>query len=828
VERVLGVSAFGELLRRHRREAELSQEDLAEKARLSSAAISALERGLRRAPRLETIALLAEALSLSEPARAELQEAAKRGRGRFGSRAAPETETAGGRSLPFATTTFVGRAAERASLRALFLERGQRLVTITGTGGVGKSRLALESLRELASDFEDGVALVRLARVVEPEAVALAIVDELGLSDRGDRPPMELVLQQLRNRNVLVAFDNCEHQVEAVAAVAQAILATCPGVSLLATSRERLRIAGEVTFELTALAYPPTASAEPAEPGEATNYPAIRLFLERANALSERPFEFDESGLRAICEIVRDLDGLPLAIELAVPTLRVLNVAELAKRLNDRFRLLSAGERDALPHHRSLRALIDWSYARLTDDERAVFAACSVFAGTFSLAAVVALCASDALPEGDVLAVFAALVEKSLVRVADRAAGRYDLLSSIREYAIGIVRERTEREALSLRHAGFYLELVRDISADAQNFTDDERFRSLKQEAPNFEAALRWTLVDRGAPEIGSRLALSLIWFFFHDSHFRSRHWFETALQALDPATSPELAAHLTVRFAHFTQASADVANLVPNLEGAVAFHRTQPPSKEAIEASSWLAYALASAGRADEAQSASAESVVLARAYGNQRRLSWALRNRAAVMLRDNLEQQRELLQEALLVYGPELADAHTSELLSGLGQVAFLAGDVDLALARTRQAIDSSRTAFPGMQTMSAAFFGNVAAYSLSRGDVDAGIETAREALAVGARNGDAILTACLIQHLAYASALRGDPARAATLLGFARARAAAMSEVAMCLENYLAERIRELLDAALPEERRKALMLDGSRWSEERAVEEALTVR
>jgi predicted ATPase/DNA-binding XRE family transcriptional regulator len=817
------VSAFGELLRRHRQASEFSQEELAERARISTAAVGALERGLRRAPRSETIALLAEALNLSAPARAELEGAAKRGRARFGARAEPAVARPAVPKLPLATTTFLGRDAESAALRALLLERGQRLVTITGSGGVGKSRLALETLRALAPEFEDGVFLVRLARIVDPAAVVLAIVDELGLSNRGGRPPIELVRHELSGQRVLLALDNCEHQLGAVADVAQAILATCPEVALLATSRERLRVAGEVTFDLAALAYPP----ESAGPADALQYPAIRLFVERANALSERPFEFGAGDLRAIYQIVRDLDGLPLAIELAVPTLRVLNVSELAKRLKDRFRLLSAGERDALPHHRSLRALIDWSYERLTSDERGVFAACAVFAGSFTLAAIVSLCASDTLPEGEALAVFASLVEKSLVRVSDRTAGRYDLSSLIKEYATGIVRDRTEREALSLRHARYYLDLARDINSRAERLPPDERVRLMKRDAPNFEAALRWTLGQRGEPETGSHLALELRWFFYHDSHLRSQHWFETALHVLDSATYPALAAKVTVALAYFTQASAEMRNLVPNLERAVAFRHGQPPSLEATEAAGWLAYALASAGRAAEARSAAAESVALARALKDPRMLSWALRNHAAIMLRSNLEQQRELLEESLRVYVAGHEHDAYSEVLSALGQVAFFSGDIDSAIALTQQTKDARGAPLGGDNARSAARLGNIAAYSLTRHDVDTGIEIAREALEHSLSSGDPILTACIIQHLAYGSAIRGNASRAARLLGFVRARADAMNEIAMCLENYLAERIVELLDATLPEDERAALMRTGATWSEDRAVEEAFLV-
>ncbi|HXB83643.1 MAG TPA: helix-turn-helix domain-containing protein, partial [Candidatus Acidoferrum sp.] len=400
-------SEFGELLRRHRRAAGFSQEYLAERALLSTTAIGLLERGLRHAPRRETIALLVQALDLSQAESAELENAANSARARLGRDIHDE--------LPEPITSFVGRADEIVTLCGLVLGNEQRLITITGPGGVGKSRFALETARRVVYGFEDGAYVVPLAGITDLQLVALAIVNAVGARERADRSLIELLQRTLKNRSALIVLDNCEHLIESVAQVAASIVTACPRIRLLATSRERLRVAGELTFNLSALPYPLVA---PRTSAEAKAYSAVQLFLDRASHLCADRLEIDEDGIAAVGEIVRKLDGLPLAIELAVPMLQVLSMGELAKQLKHRFRLLATGERDALPHHQSLRGMIDWSSERLSEEERALFRRCSVFAGSFSLAAISAVC-SDSIHEVDVLSLFSALVDKSLVRVAD-------------------------------------------------------------------------------------------------------------------------------------------------------------------------------------------------------------------------------------------------------------------------------------------------------------------------------------------------------------------------------------------------------------------------
>ena len=806
-------SKFGELLRRHRRAAGFSQEYLAERALLSATAIGLLERGLRHAPRRETIALLVQALALSQAESAELENAANSGRARLGRDIHDE--------LPEPITSFVGRADEIVTLCGLVLGNERRLITITGPGGVGKSRFALETARRVVDGFEDGAYVVPLAGVTDLQLVALAIVNAVGARERADRSLTELLQRTLKNRSALIVLDNCEHLLESVAQVAVSIVTACPRIRLLATSRERLRVAGELTFNLSALPYPLVV---PRTSAEAKAYSAVQLFLDRASHLGVDRLEIDEDGIAAVAEIVRKLDGLPLAIELAVPMLQVLSMGELAKQLKHRFRLLATGERAALPHHQSLRGMIDWSNERLSEEERALFRHCSVFAGSFSLAAISAVC-SDSIHEPDVLGLFSALVDKSLIRVVDRAQGRYELLDVIREYAQDLMRGAAEQNELSRRHAEHYLAVAREAKAMSEGPDSLEYFRRLKLDARNLESALSWALVERGAPDIGAELAMALDWFFFHDSYMRSRHWFEAALGTLDRATSPELFSRLTIKICLFTQLSPEIKNQIANLEHAVSFYRGADNAKVLMDALGWLGFALASAGDFRRAQMAASEAVVVS-GNASDRDRAWVLHLYARILMLSDLERAREVLEESVAICA-QAPDQILSDALSTLSEVLFLGDDVDLAIEHVRKAL-GNLTAHPAViTTQSAGFLANLAGYLLSRGDVDGGIAKAQEALELGLGMGDAFLIACIIQHLAIASVLRGNPRRATLLLGFVLARTGSVNNLAMQLDLHFRAKLSKMIASALSEIERCSLLREGAEWSEDRAVEEARAV-
>ena len=370
---------FADLLRRHRLAAGFSQDHLAETARMSVAAISALERGLRLAPYRASVDLLAEALGLDEASRAEFHAAANHARAR-GRR--PARNGAARHNLPAAQTSFVGRKRDVVRLRGLMLRQRHTAVTITGVGGVGKSRLAIEVARDIIDQFDDGVWFVQLEWITNAELVPNAIASVLGIQGSGDRAMLEMLGHGLRRRKLLLILDNCEHVLSAASAAVAFLERTCPGVVILATSREPLALTDELNYVLGPLETPPgdVVSLE-----VALAFAAVDLFSRRAASLGPGVFDLTDETTSAVVDIVRRLDGLPLAIELAATKLSDLGIDQLARGLHDRFGLLVDDRPAELPRHQALWTLIDWSYETLSDDERFVFESCTVFAGPFTV-----------------------------------------------------------------------------------------------------------------------------------------------------------------------------------------------------------------------------------------------------------------------------------------------------------------------------------------------------------------------------------------------------------------------------------------------------------
>jgi predicted ATPase/class 3 adenylate cyclase len=333
-------------------------------------------------------------------------------------------------NLPLQRTSFVGREQDVSEVKAL-LDR-HRLLTLVGSGGVGKTRLAIQLGADLLDRYPDGAWFVDLAPIGDPELVASVAAQTLGMSQRQGQRVDEALPQWLKRKKLLLIFDNCEHVLETVAALADGILSTAKDVRIVATSRQPLEISGETVHRLPSLAVPPDAAGLTAD--EALRYGAIALFVDRANGVDTR-FALSDDTAPVVAEICRRLDGIALAIELAAARVKVLSIPNLAQRLNDRFKLLTGGSRDALPRQKTLHALIDWSYDLLEPQEQLLFARLGVFAGGFGLEAATQICGVDC--HIDILDLLASLTDKSLV-VADTSGEheRYSLLESTRAYAL--------------------------------------------------------------------------------------------------------------------------------------------------------------------------------------------------------------------------------------------------------------------------------------------------------------------------------------------------------------------------------------------------------
>jgi predicted ATPase/DNA-binding XRE family transcriptional regulator len=507
---------FGVLLRRYRLAAGLSQEELAERARLSVQAVSALERGVRRAPHRNTVTLIAEALGLSPADHAALETSVSRRRSLVTMSVRLDSATT---NLPLQPTRLIGRDDELEVLRSLLRRLDVRLVTLTGAAGTGKTRLAVEVAAGLLDDFADGVFFVDLAPIRDATAVPSVIAQTLGLRETSEQPLPVSLMEALRGRQVLLVLDNCE-QVVAVAPYVATLLAACPRLKLLATSREPLHLRWEQEFPVPPLALPDLTDLS--SPDTLGDVPAVALFVRQAQA-AKPDFTLSENNAHAVATICVRLDGLPLAIELAAARIHLLPPQALLARLTHRLQLLTGGAHDLPARQRTLRDTIAWSHELLSPPEQTLFRRLAAFAGGWTLEAAEVVCAGDGIEEAGVLELLEALVERSLVVAQDGVEEmRYRLLETIREYALELLTAANEDDRARERHLA-YFERLAVAAAPAMEWGPDGLvwLKRLERERDNLHAALSWAAAG-GDVAAGQRMTAAL-WRYWWQRGARSR-----------------------------------------------------------------------------------------------------------------------------------------------------------------------------------------------------------------------------------------------------------------------------------------------------------------
>ncbi|WP_433314790.1 BTAD domain-containing putative transcriptional regulator [Micromonospora sp. CA-269861] len=413
-------------------------------------------------------------------------------------------------------SSFIGKDEAVAEVGALVSEH--RLTTLIGPGGSGKTRLATETARRMLDDLPDGAWLVEFAAIGADGDVVQATLSGLGLRDAllGEAPSMELIdrlVAAIREREALLILDNCEHVIEPAAVLADRLLGECRRLRILATSREPLGITGEALWPVAPLALPDVD----ADPGEIEISPAVRLLRDRAGAV-RRDLAVDASTLSTMARICRALDGMPLAIELAAARLRTMSIDQLARRLDDRFRLLTGGSRTALPRHRTLRAVVDWSWELLTDAERTVLRRLSVFSGGVSLEAAERVCAGDEVEQEDVLELVTALAEKSLLVAEGDEAPRYRMLGTIKEYAAHRLAEAGESDLARHAHLAYFTELTETAEPQLRRADQVTWLATLEVEHDNIGSAMRGALAA-GEAHAAMRLAAGAGWYWWLGGH---------------------------------------------------------------------------------------------------------------------------------------------------------------------------------------------------------------------------------------------------------------------------------------------------------------------
>jgi predicted ATPase/class 3 adenylate cyclase/DNA-binding CsgD family transcriptional regulator len=522
-------------------------------------------------------------------------------------------KSVGAHNLPLQLTSFVGRGAQMADVRKLLADN--RLVTLTGAGGAGKTRLAVEIAARIAPEFRDGVWYVDLASVTHPAVVRVAVVRALGLPDRPGRTTLDTLLRFISDRQMLIVLDNCEHLLDATASVVIELLGACPDLRLLTTSRESIGVPGEVTLPVPSLSLADEA---------------IELFTDRARRV--RPdFTVTDGNAATMAEICRRLDGMPLAIELAAARVRALSLAEILEGLHDRFRLLTGGARTAVRRQQTLRASVDWSHALLSEPERVLFRRLAVFLGGFDLDAANAVGGASDVQRFQVLDLLSLLVDKSLV-VADNAGGqtRYRLLETVRQYALEKLSESGEADAVRARHRDYYTALAALLDTPARA-DYEQRLEQAETEIDNLRAAFGWS---RENSDIAHALALasSLQPLWLARGRMREgRAWFDAAITDLD-ARPAEVAAAVRAR------ALADKAVLDFQWGAAGSMEQAEQALAMAREVDdpALLAQALTltAAFNAEVAGPYFAEAIGLASALGDRWRLSQILFWQAAAAI--------------------------------------------------------------------------------------------------------------------------------------------------------------------------------------------------
>jgi predicted ATPase/DNA-binding SARP family transcriptional activator/DNA-binding CsgD family transcriptional regulator len=434
-------------------------------------------------------------------------------------------------NLSEALTSFVGRGTELVKVRrALAMSK---LLTLTGAGGCGKTRLALEVTRALLGVYPDGVWLVELAGLSEPELVPQQVADALGVQEQPNRPLLSTLLEDLQAKKLLIVLDNCEHLVGACAQLVETFLSSCPDLRVLATSREALGVSGEVTWQVPSLSLPENEHLTDVK--QLRHYESVQLFIDRA-CYRDPAFMLSPQNAPAVVKICKQLDGIPLAIELAAARVGALSVEQMALRLAESLKLLSAGRRTASRRHRTLKGTLDWSYGLLSEPERKTFWRLSAFAGGWTLEAAEAVGAGSGIDKEDVLDLLLRLVDKSMVLAEATVDGevRYRLLEPVRQYGRECLEESGEADAVLNQHATFFLALAQKAEPELRKAQQDAWAEQLKREYENVRAALSW-VIGSGQTELGLQLAKALGPFWYLQGLLREgQRWLKEALANKD------------------------------------------------------------------------------------------------------------------------------------------------------------------------------------------------------------------------------------------------------------------------------------------------------
>jgi predicted ATPase/class 3 adenylate cyclase len=701
-------------------------------------------------------------------------------------------------NLPLQLTSFVGREQELVRLRQAI--DTSRLISLVGTGGVGKSRLALQLSAELLDRFTDGVWLVDLSLVRESDAVAAEIASTIAVRASAAKTVTLSIAEYISDKRILLILDCCEHVPSAVGALADALLHACPNVTIVVTSRQALDIGGELVFTVETLELDA----------------AIKLFVERASAASSR-FSLTTQNETTVTDICRRLDGIPLALELAAPKIAVLSPNQLLQRLDERFRLLTHTGSNRLPRQQTLRALIDWSFDLLNEHERTLFRRTSIFAGGCTLQAAGNVCGDARIDDWQVFELMTSLASKSLVVVRpDGEDQRYRMLDTIRDYGREQLAAANEAEDIAGRHARYYADMTRDLYPLVEALEDVKWQQMLSPETDNLRALLDWTIFGGHDATVGMTALSYLESPELITTPQEAVRWFDAAIDlvhTLDDAFARARIWRHYLRLQWLT--GRPNAQVEKATNAAIAAARASGDPSEIAHALSNLANTYRDTDRFEEAErwyeQAFEKPEVLTAITRNSILRNWAISSLQC----GKLEVARQRFTDVARLERPG-SEAHASALIN-LGELEFAVGNIDAARDTAKQA----KKIFEELDAAPLALvLCNLAAYAMAADQLDEARDFLRDALDMlkksGARWG---ITA--IEHCALLAELLSDHERAAKLVGFTGAQYATQGTTRQQTEKYGYERLKRLLGSAYDAHELNLHMTEGARLTEEQAL-------
>ena len=736
-------------------------------------------------------------------------------------------------NLPRQLTSFIGRKKEVEEVKGLLCDT--YLLTLTGVGGCGKTRLALEVASGLVGEYRDGVWLVELAGLSNPDYIPQEIASTLGVREQGERRLLDTVSDYLRSKDILLILDNCEHLIEACAELAEVLLRICPELKIMATSREALGIGGEAAWRVPSLSMPDSVgvgfeSAQTIELSDLTKYEAMNLFIDRAeNALSG--FTMTEDNASAVGQICHRLDGIPLAIELAAARVKVLSVEEITARLDDRFRLLTGGSRTALPRQQTLRSTIDWSYNLLSEEERTLLDRLSVFRGGWTLAAAEAICTGGGIEKFDVLDLLTSLVDKSLVVTEKEASPleegsgetRYNLLETVRQYGGERLMQSGEGAELHDRHLKWFQDLAERAKPEFIKPDQLKWLARIGSEFDNLMAALEWSK-DGEESEAELILALALSDFLGVRGLLSGNRLLEDAVSRSSKAP-PSLRAKVLSAAGYKAWQRGDDSKAFDLAEEALRVYRELEDKNGIADARLVIGAVLWHRGEFDRALEEAEEVLAIRRELGDKRGIALILLGMTQITRgRGDYDRALELAEKSLSMFQEIGEKWMIAFALHEVSSVARQMGDHHRALESSEEALALFREfGNKGGIGSSLNILGRVAQ---DQGDYERAASLHKEALPLWNEVGHSQIVSGL-EDLAKVAIGLGDSGRGARLFGASEALRQSNSHPLP--PAYHEEYDRSLASgrADLGEDAFEAALEEGRKMSMEEAVDYALKI-